>query len=51
MKTSKTITRNQPTRDKLEREAALFYSGNQNDRTEVQTFQKASIRSLLRGLG
>jgi hypothetical protein len=32
----------------LEREAAVFYSGNKNDRTERRAFQKASLRSLER---
>jgi hypothetical protein len=35
-------------REKLEREAALFYSGNKNERTERRAFQKASLRSLQR---
>jgi hypothetical protein len=32
----------------LEREAAVFFSGNKNDRTERRAFQKASLRSLER---
>jgi hypothetical protein len=35
-------------REKLEREAAHFYSTDKNDRTERRAFQKASFRSLER---
>lgn len=35
-------------KENLEREAALFYSENKNDRAERRAFQKASIRSLAR---
>ncbi|MGO9646576.1 hypothetical protein SBA1_1190003 [Candidatus Sulfotelmatobacter kueseliae] len=35
-------------KENLEREAALFYSENANDRAERRAFQKASIRSLER---
>ncbi|MFZ0802870.1 MAG: hypothetical protein WBQ09_06880 [Terriglobales bacterium] len=35
-------------RENFEREAALFYSKNENDRAERRAFQKASIRSLER---
>lgn len=38
----------QEAKEKLEREAAMFYSGNKNDRTERRAFQKASLRSLRR---
>ncbi|MFZ0286440.1 MAG: hypothetical protein WAL32_14515 [Terriglobales bacterium] len=35
-------------RQNLEREAAMFYSGNKNARAERRAFQKASLRSLER---
>lgn len=35
-------------RANLDREAAMFYSGNRNDRAERRAFQKASLRSLER---
>lgn len=38
----------QEAKQALEREAATFYSENQNDRTERRAFQKASLRSLQR---
>lgn len=38
----------QEARQNLEREAAMFYAGNKNDRTERRAFQKASLRSLQR---
>jgi hypothetical protein len=38
----------QEAKQKLEREAAIFYSENKNDRTERRAFQKASLRSLER---
>jgi hypothetical protein len=38
----------QEAKQTLEREAAVFYSGNKNDRTERRAFQKASLRSLER---
>ena len=38
----------QEAKEKLEREAATFYSGIKNDRTERRAFQKASLRSLER---
>jgi hypothetical protein len=38
----------QEAKQTLEREAATFYSGNRNDRTERRAFQKASLRSLER---
>ena len=38
----------QEAKQKLEREAATFYSESKNDRTERRAFQKASLRSLER---
>jgi hypothetical protein len=38
----------QEAKQTLEREAAVFYSGNKKGRTERRAFQKASLRSLER---
>jgi hypothetical protein len=48
MKTPKRITSKQPPKNKMERDAALFYPDSENNRTEPRAFQKASLRSLRR---
>lgn len=46
MKIPKTITSKQRARNKMERDAALFYPNSENNRTERRAFQRASLRSL-----